>query len=452
MALTTTTVSASGSVTHKLVPVASDPRIDCFYLYPSVSVQKRGNSTPTVEPQEKTAAVVQAAEFSRVCRVFAPMYRQVTEYGHDDPYHGNSAFEYDDVLAAWRDYMAHYNDGRGVVLIGHSEGSFLFKDLIQRQIEGTPEQKLLVSAILLGGNVIVKDGSGEGGDFSSVPACTSRTETGCVVAYSTWGHTPPADANFEDVSYPSSQHVLCVNPAAPGSNAAVPITPIFVGEVPEGIVPLTSVSRQGPVRRLPRSLHGPLRPAGNTRLAAHHSHPPCGRPASDRPADPPTILGASRSRREYRAREPRQPRRLGAAGPGSPTGSPSMAFEGMAFTRCDSCKRRIRVSHPQLAAVGSGSVPPRREATVATLSGVYRCPLCGTAQHLPQRRAPLGAVRAARSSARATTRRRSSIRRWRCPGRGERRQRQSSLSGAEMNVGRDAPGSTICAARSADRA
>jgi hypothetical protein len=31
-----------------------------------------------------------------------------------------------------------------------------------------------------------------------------------------------------------------VNPADPGSTRAVPITPIFVGEVPEGIVPLPS--------------------------------------------------------------------------------------------------------------------------------------------------------------------------------------------------------------------
>jgi hypothetical protein len=162
-------------------------------------------------------------------------------YGNGNPYHGNYSFEYQDVLAAWRDYLAHYNAGRGVVLIGHSEGAYLFKELLQKQIEGTPEQKLLVSAILLGGNVVVRDGSTEGGDFTSVPACTSSTETGCVVAYSSWGHTPPKDASFRGVGRPSSQHVLCVNPAAPGSTSAVPITPIFVGQVPEGLVPLTSV-------------------------------------------------------------------------------------------------------------------------------------------------------------------------------------------------------------------
>jgi pimeloyl-ACP methyl ester carboxylesterase len=167
------------------------------------------------------------------------MYRQVTVYGNGNPYHGNFSYEYDDVLAAWRDYMAHYNDGRGVVLIGHSEGAGLFTRLIEDQIERSPvERRLLVSAILLG-DVTVKDGSTEGGSFTGVPACTSTTETGCVVAYSAWSRTPPADAAEQSVSN-RSEHVLCVNPAAPGSTSSTSITPIFVGQVPEGIVPLRS--------------------------------------------------------------------------------------------------------------------------------------------------------------------------------------------------------------------
>jgi Protein of unknown function (DUF3089) len=240
--LKTATISASGSVQIADAHLPSAPPVDCFYVYPTISNQKRGNSTLTVEPVERDIAIVQAAEFSRVCRVFAPMYQQVTQYGNGNPYHGNYALEYRDVLAAWRDYLAHYNHGRGVVLIGHSEGAFILKELIQKQIEGTPEQKLLVSAILLGGDVVVKDGSTEGGDFSSVAACTSASETGCVVAYSSWSRTPPSDASLQDVAKPGSEHVLCVNPAAPGSSGAAPITPIFPGRFSVGIFPLQSTA------------------------------------------------------------------------------------------------------------------------------------------------------------------------------------------------------------------
>jgi len=158
--LATKIVGANGSVKNLTVPVAADPRVDCFYLYPTVSQQHRGNSTLAVGAAERTIAIVQAAEFSRVCRVFAPMYRQVTVSagtcvaGRCIP-PGNGAYEYDDVLAAWRDYMARYNDGRGVILIGHSEGSYLFQDLLQNVIERSAERKQIVSAILLGGAIAV---------------------------------------------------------------------------------------------------------------------------------------------------------------------------------------------------------------------------------------------------------------------------------------------------------
>src|SRR5262249_27721564 len=69
---------------------------------------------------------------------------------------------------------------------------------------------------------------GKGGDFRHVPPCASKTQVGCVVAYSTWDRTPPANASFESVRNPATQHVLCVNPAAPGSSAAVNVTPLFL--------------------------------------------------------------------------------------------------------------------------------------------------------------------------------------------------------------------------------
>jgi len=128
--------------------------------------------------------------------------------------------------------MAHYSHGRSVVLIGHSEGSFLFKELLQAEYPSIRKQ--LVSAILLGGNVDVDSHD----RFDGIPACSSFTQTGCIVAYSSWDHTPPKDARFQTVTNPAD-HILCVNPAWPWGGSA-PITPIFAGINPEGIVPDTS--------------------------------------------------------------------------------------------------------------------------------------------------------------------------------------------------------------------
>jgi hypothetical protein len=234
VALTTTVVTANGSKHNVPVPLAADPKIDCFYVYPTVSEEYRGNADLKLEPEERETAITQAARFSQVCRVYAPLYRQTTGRAG-----GNPALAYHDVLAAWRDYLAHYNHGRGVVLLGHSQGSAVLTELIQKEIDNVPaERRVLVSAVLLGGDIVVAKGKTTGGSFRHVPACTSSTEIGCVVAYSSYKTTPPKDG-FGVYAGPGQQ-ALCVNPAAPGSDREVPITPIFAGINPQGIVPYLS--------------------------------------------------------------------------------------------------------------------------------------------------------------------------------------------------------------------
>ena len=153
--------------------VAPHPAIDCFYVYPTVSDQKTPNADLTVDPQEQSIARYQAAQFSRDCRVYAPMYRQLTLAnigGAATP--AEQALAYEDVLHAWQTYLRQFNHGRGVVLFGHSQGSVLLRRLIATQSDPRPAaRKLLVSAVLLGGNVTVKKGTGIGGDFHHIGAC-----------------------------------------------------------------------------------------------------------------------------------------------------------------------------------------------------------------------------------------------------------------------------------------
>ena len=112
-----------------------------------------------------------------------------------------------------------------MVLIGHSQGTFVLRPLIAKEIDPKPRvRRRLISALLLGGNVLVKKGSDVGGDFKHVRACRSRTQTGCVVAFSTFDETPPPDAIFGRTP-PPGKEVLCTNPAALGGGSAK-ITPI----------------------------------------------------------------------------------------------------------------------------------------------------------------------------------------------------------------------------------
>ena len=93
------------------------------------------------------------------------------------------------------------------MLIGHSQGSLMLIKLIKQEIDNSPAmRKLLVSAILLGGNVLVPEGQLEGGSFKNVPACTSATDTGCVIAYSSFTKEPPANSFFGRPDSPLLEH------------------------------------------------------------------------------------------------------------------------------------------------------------------------------------------------------------------------------------------------------
>jgi hypothetical protein len=219
--------------------VAQNAPIDCFYVYPTVSNQSTPQATKRIDPEERSIALYQAARYSSACRIYAPMYRQVSINGLLKPSSVTNKMRttaYDDVRDAWRDYLKNDNKGRGVVFIGHSQGSFVLRQLIADEVDKKAAvRKRLVSAILLGGNVLVKKGSDKGGDFQNIKACRSATQLRCVVAFSTFGATPPADAVFGIAGKGRSvvggqdakgTEVLCTNPAALGGGSA-PLTSIF---------------------------------------------------------------------------------------------------------------------------------------------------------------------------------------------------------------------------------
>jgi pimeloyl-ACP methyl ester carboxylesterase len=232
--LTTTLMSPTGDVLGtKTVKPDRPPKIDCFYVYPTVSDQPTPQANFAIDPEEKSIVLYQASRYTQHCRLFAPVYRQLTLQGIGVSGRASATPEmrqtaYDDVRDAWRDYLKHDNHGRGVVLIGHSQGTFVLRSLVAKEIDRKPQvRKLLVSAILLGGNVLVGQGQVVGGDFQHVPACRSSTQVGCVIAWSTFDAPVPPNALFGFSAQPGKQ-VLCTNPAALGGGTA-PVDSVFPG-------------------------------------------------------------------------------------------------------------------------------------------------------------------------------------------------------------------------------
>jgi hypothetical protein len=229
VSLDTTRFSPSGArLGVDRVDAPRRPKFDCFYVYPTVSDQAGPTASFRIDPELRSIALFQAARYTSECRMFAPVYRQVTLQGIlgiAPPSPAERELGYTDVRAAWRDYLRRHNRGRGVVFIGHSQGSFVLRELLANEVDPKPRvRKLMVSALLLGGNVLVKQGRDRGGDFKKLRACRSRRQFGCVIAFSVFNQPVPADALFGRTSEPGME-VLCTNPAALGGGSAK-VTPI----------------------------------------------------------------------------------------------------------------------------------------------------------------------------------------------------------------------------------
>lgn len=223
---------------------ASDPTVDCFYVYPTVRGDFDGpNASPDV-PRDPEEAVVrdEAARFSSVCRVFAPWYPQATGAEGVPPSPEREQVAYDAVVDAFLHYLDQHNEGRPFVLIGHGQGADLLTRLVQEQVEPDPARLgQLVSALLIGSTrLFVPDGALVGGSFTTVPLCTDRAQNGCVVAYHAFqrGVPPPPGGGPLYASIPEGTVAPCANPAGldgskgqlrgayfPGTDAGLPPVP-----------------------------------------------------------------------------------------------------------------------------------------------------------------------------------------------------------------------------------
>jgi Protein of unknown function (DUF3089) len=239
--LAVTDVAADGTLTVRPYVVPDEPAVDCFYAYPTSSWDSGNNSD--LQPNEEIAiARVQIGPFSQVCNVYAPVYRSLTSGGYfqaeatkgpddavgdwDQQYLDAWDMAYADLAHAWEQYLATDNQGRGVILVGHSQGAFHLARLLTEVVDPDPTQRsLLVGAYLPGTSVAVPEGADVGGALRNIPLCRSFDQIGCVVTFASFDAAQPRspDSQFgrpwREYARPGMS-VGCVNPAAPAGGAA----------------------------------------------------------------------------------------------------------------------------------------------------------------------------------------------------------------------------------------
>ncbi|MEM6318409.1 MAG: DUF3089 domain-containing protein [Bacteroidota bacterium] len=168
--------------------------VDVFFIAPTLTFTKLGWNAPINHPSstELISEMImggQASVFNSCCRIFSPKYRQATFYSFlGAGNNGRKALElaYEDCLAAFDYYLAHFNDGRPFFLAGHSQGALHTMRLLDDRIEGTPLAKKMVAAYPIG-FWFPQDKFGT--TLKTIRPAESATEVNCVVAYDTYMNT-----------------------------------------------------------------------------------------------------------------------------------------------------------------------------------------------------------------------------------------------------------------------
>lgn len=120
-----------------------------------------------------------AGPFVRVGRLFAPRYRQASLYTlltlREDAREAR-AFAYGDVRAAFRQYLARYNQGRPFFLVGVEQGGTIAARLLAEEVVRDPKIRARLVAAYLVETVTPRENA-------PLPLCAAARQTGCLAAW-----------------------------------------------------------------------------------------------------------------------------------------------------------------------------------------------------------------------------------------------------------------------------
>lgn len=162
---------------------------DVFYVYPTLYTNPNDSAwnidLQNKKQREKVIEVAvknQASAWANAGQVYVPYYRQahIRSYSHLNG-KGRSALllAYSDVKTAFEYYLAHYNNGRAIILAGHSQGSTHLTLLLKEFFDNKPLQKQLVAAYLPGVGI-------DSNEFNTIPLLTHPDSTGGFVTWNTF--------------------------------------------------------------------------------------------------------------------------------------------------------------------------------------------------------------------------------------------------------------------------
>ena len=161
-------------------------KADVFFIHPTTYYRPASWNADLSEDKlnrftDKSTIRHQASAFNAAGRIYAPRYRQATLYSFFDEQtpSGQAALDlaYADLKAAFRYYLVHYNQGRPIIIAGHSQGTAHATRLLHDFFDHDPKlRRRLVAAYLIGFKV-------KPNEYQTIRPCADSLATGCFVAY-----------------------------------------------------------------------------------------------------------------------------------------------------------------------------------------------------------------------------------------------------------------------------
>jgi len=180
----------SDSVPEPLRNEIKDSTADVFFLHPTTYTSKKKTKGQNAAIDDAylnaktdySSLLYQASVFNNQCRVFAPRYRQahIKTFFEKDDQKKAAAFDlaYEDLKNAFDQYLETWNNGRPIIIAGHSQGSLLAERLLKDYFENKPLKNQLVVAYIIGWPV-PKD------YFTGLKMCEDSLQSGCICSWRT---------------------------------------------------------------------------------------------------------------------------------------------------------------------------------------------------------------------------------------------------------------------------
>ena len=172
-----------------LQDTTNQSKADVFYVYPTLFLDKKDErwNIPIDDSAFRkkildNAIRFQASAWVECGRMFVPYYRQAHIRSYRNLENGGREallFAYSDIKAAFQYYLDNFNNGKPIILAGHSQGSTHLTLLLKDFFDGKELQNQLVAAYLPGIGL-------KKNEFGTIPLMNSPNQIGGFISWNTF--------------------------------------------------------------------------------------------------------------------------------------------------------------------------------------------------------------------------------------------------------------------------